>query len=88
MSKTHLATLSIVITDRQANVAKVNSLLTANGRLIMSRLGVNPNTTCLRHCLGIIVLVLSGEKDKIKKLATDLDQLKGVKTKISLMFSE
>jgi len=86
--KKYLATLSILVTDRQANVAKVNSLLTQNGHLIMSRLGVNPSTACLTHCLGIIILVLSGEKTAIQKLATDLGQLRGIKTKLSVMLSE
>ncbi|NMC51873.1 hypothetical protein GYA54_04065 [Candidatus Kuenenbacteria bacterium] len=86
--KKYLATLSILVTDRQANVVKVNQILTQNGHLIMSRLGVNPNTACLAHCLGIIILVLSGEKDKIQKLATDLSRLKGIKTKLSIMYNE
>ncbi|NMB48394.1 hypothetical protein GYA13_03025 [Candidatus Kuenenbacteria bacterium] len=86
--KRYLATLSIVVTDRQANVARVNSLLTNNGHLIMSRLGVNPSTACLAHCLGIIILVLSGEKSEIQKLAIDLGRLKGIKVKLSIMFSE
>ncbi len=86
--KKYLATLSIVVADRQANVAKVNTLLTQSGHLVMSRLGVNPSQACLAHCLGIIILVLSGDKAKIQKLAVDLAKLKGVKVKLSLMLSE
>ncbi|HRY63014.1 MAG TPA: hypothetical protein P5267_00175 [Patescibacteria group bacterium] len=85
--KRYLATLSILVTDRQANVAKVNALLTTNGHLIISRLGVNPSTACLAHCLGIIMLVLSGEKTRIHKLATDLNKLRGIQAKLSFMFS-
>ena len=86
--KKYLATISILVTDRQANVAKVNTLLTQSGHLVMSRLGVNPSQACMAHCLGIIILVLSGEKTKIQKLATDLSQCKGVKIKLSWMLSE
>ena len=86
--KKYLATLSLAISDRQANVAKVNSLLTKNGHLIMSRLGVNPSQACLAHCLGIIILVLSGDKAKIEKLSADLAKLKGIKSKLALMMSE
>ena len=86
--KKYLATLSLVVTDRQANVAGVNRILTNHGHLIMSRLGVNPNQACLAHCLGIIILVLSGEKTKMQKLVTDLNRLKGIKTKLSIMMSE
>jgi metal-responsive CopG/Arc/MetJ family transcriptional regulator len=86
--KKYLATLSILVTDREANVAQVNQLLTANGHIIMSRLGVNPNQSCLAHCLGIIILVLAGEKTKIQKLSADLSVLKGIKAKLSLLYNE
>ena len=86
--KKYLATLSILVTNRQANVASVNKILTDSGHLVLSRLGVNPNTTCLNHCFGIIVLVLSGDKAKIEKLSADLAKLKGIKAKLCLMMSE
>lgn len=86
--KKYLATLSLLITDRQANVAKVNQLLTQNGHLILSRLGVNPNAACLAHCLGIMVLVLAGDKTKLQQLSTNLSRLKGVQVKLSFLASE
>ncbi len=86
--KKYLATLSLLVIDRKANVHRVNRILTSSGHLIMSRLGVNPNTACLAHCLGLIVLVLAGEKTKIQKLADVLSSLKGVKVKLFFMMSE
>ncbi|KKS42789.1 hypothetical protein A3E04_00080 [Candidatus Kuenenbacteria bacterium RIFCSPHIGHO2_12_FULL_42_14] len=88
MPKKYLATLSLLIADRQVNIHRVNQILTANGHIIMSRLGVNPNTACLAHCLGLIILALAGEKIKIQKLATALSRLKGVKVKLFFMMSE
>lgn len=40
MAKTYLATIATLVKDRQANVVKLNQLLTENGHLIRARLGI------------------------------------------------
>ncbi len=83
--KKHLSSLTILVEDRQANVAKLNKLLTDHGHTILSRLGVNINKTCLEHCMGLIILVVEGTSDQIHELTKKISKLKGMKVKNSII---
>jgi len=50
MDKKSLATISILIKDRQNHSSEVNRILTENGHLILARLGVNLQ----HHCIGTV----------------------------------
>lgn len=76
-----LATISILTSNRQDVSSELNQLLTKNGHLIMSRLGVNVQKSCTEHCLGMIVLVLKDEKDKIDQFIEELGEISGLEIK-------
>ncbi len=70
-----------MVTDRQSNAGAMQDILTANGGLILARLGVNPQRSCLEHCSGVIVIIVEGEKKDIEDLAGVLDNLYGITAK-------
>lgn len=76
-----LATISILTSNRQDVSSELNQLLTKNGHLIMSRLGVNVQKSCTEHCPGMIVLVLKDEKDKIDQFIEELGEISGLEIK-------
>jgi metal-responsive CopG/Arc/MetJ family transcriptional regulator len=73
-----LVSISILSTNRQETSARLNQVLTDNGHLIMSRLGVNVQKNCTEHCPGMIVLVLKDESEKIKKFSEELEAISGL----------
>ncbi|MCX6798173.1 MAG: hypothetical protein NTX66_03125, partial [Candidatus Falkowbacteria bacterium] len=80
-----LGTITIFTSDRQASSAEMNRLLTENGHLIMSRLGVNVQKHCAAHCPGLIVLAVEGEDEKIFSLEEKLRDLPELEVKIAVM---
>ena len=76
-----LVSISILSTNRQETSARLNQVLTDNGHLIMSRLGVNVQKNCTEHCPGMIVLVLKGEIEKIKKFIEELEAISDLEVK-------
>ena len=76
--KKYLATISILSKDRQANALEVQKILTENGRLVMARLGVNPQRSCISNCTGLIVVAVEGTKKEINALTKKLDKLYGI----------
>ena len=83
--KKHLATITILVKDRQSNVQRVNKLLTDNGYLVMARLGVNVEPKCMEHCVGMITVAIKGSKEEITELTKKLDKLYGIVAKTSIM---
>jgi len=83
--KKHFATITILVKDRQSNVARVNKLLTDNGHLIVARLGVNIEPKCIKYCTGMITLATKGSKEEIVELTKKLDKLYGIVAKASIM---
>ena len=77
-AKKHLATITILVKDRQSHSRDVNQLLTDNGHLIMARLGVNVQKSCVEHCTGLITLAIEGEVKEIRDLTKALDGLYGI----------
>lgn len=80
-----LGTITVFSSDRQATAPEMNKILTENGHLIMSRLGVNVQKACLNHCPGLIVLAVEGEDEKIFALEEALRDLPELEVKIAVM---
>ena len=84
-NKKHLATITILIKDRQTNSKSVNEMLTENGHLIMARLGVNTQRSCVENCTGIIAIAIEGTAKEINDLTKKLDELYGIVAKANIM---
>ncbi|HNX11323.1 MAG TPA: hypothetical protein PKI61_04240 [bacterium] len=82
-----LGSITILVSDRQANVAGLNELLTESGHLINARMGVNVEKRCVSQCPGLIVLAVEAEKDRIDELVEKIRALKGIKVE-SVVFGE
>ncbi|MDA3839706.1 MAG: hypothetical protein PF572_01325 [Patescibacteria group bacterium] len=85
MNKIHLGTISILIKDRQSHAKDVNELLTINGHIIMARLGVNVQKSCVEHCTGFITIAVEATAGEISKLTKEIDELYGIVAKSSIL---
>ena len=85
MNKKHLATITILIKDRQMHAKNVNEMLTENGHLIMARLGVNVQKSCIEHCNAMITIAIEGTSKEINDLTKNLDELYGIVAKSNIM---
>lgn len=75
-------TLMIIQLDhRSTNAVKVQTVLTASGCYIKTRLGIHDGTPELCSDQGLIILELIGNKSDHLKLAKELKKIKGVKAK-------
>ena len=79
--KKYLATVSVLVNNRELNSIKVNQVLTDYSYLIMARLGVNPQRNCLADCLGVIILAVEGTAKEINDLTKKLGKLSGATAK-------
>jgi putative iron-only hydrogenase system regulator len=80
-TKLHLATITILVKDRQMHAPEVNRILTENGHLILARLGVNVQRHCIEHCTAIITVALEASAKDINRITKELDQLYGITAK-------
>lgn len=78
MQKQHLGTITILVTNRQVNSEKVNKILSENGHIIMSRLGLNIEPRCVSNCTGLITLITKGNIKQINDLTKKLNKLYGI----------
>ncbi len=83
--KKHLGTITILIKDRQTHAKDVQQILTDNGHMIMARLGVNPQRSCITNCTGLITIAVEGTAGEIRDLTEKLDSLYGVVAKAVIM---
>ena len=83
--KKHLATITILVKDRQMHAKDVQQMLTDNGHMIMARLGVNPQRSCITNCTGLIVVAVEGTAKQISDLTKKLDKLYGIVAKSNVM---
>jgi hypothetical protein len=81
----HLATLSILVKDRQNHAQEVNNLLTVNGHMIISRLGVNLSRACIENCTALIVVILEAYSDEIKDLTKKINSLYGITANVNII---
>jgi len=84
-NKKHLATITILVKDRQMHTKDVQQILTDHGHLIMARLGVNPARSCVKNCTGMITVAVEGTADEINDLTKELDRLYGIVAKANIM---
>ena len=83
--KKHLATITILVKDRQTNSENVNKMLTENSHLIMTRMGVNVQRSCIENCTGMITVAIEGTAKEINDLTKKLDGLYGIVAKANIM---
>lgn len=83
--KIHLGVISILVDDRQNHALEMNKLLTGHSHLIMSRLGVNVQPSCVKGCAGLVVLAVKGGKAEIKDLTKKLNARHGLIAKVNIM---
>jgi metal-responsive CopG/Arc/MetJ family transcriptional regulator len=84
-NKKHLAMITILVKDRQTNSENVNKLLTENSHLVMSRMGVNVQRSCIENCTGLIAVAVEGTTKEINDLTEKLDGLYGIVAKVNIM---
>ena len=84
-NKKHLATITVLVKDRQMHAQDVNKLLTENGHLIMARLGVNVQRSCVANCTGMVTVAVEGTAKQINSLTRKLDKLYGIVAKVNIM---
>ena len=83
--KKHIATISILIKDRQTNAGQVQKILTEHGNIVIARTGVHITRGCVERCTGIITLILEGPKRDINKLNKKIDNLYGIVSKVTFL---
>jgi len=85
LPKKHLATITILVKDRQAHAEDVNRLLTEKGEMILARLGVNVQRTCAENYTGMITVAVEATAKEISDLTKKLDELYGIVAKANIM---
>ena len=83
--KKHLGTITILVKDRKTHSGDVQKILTENGNIIMSRLGVNVQRSCVENCTGMIAVAVEGTAKQINDLTKKIDSLYGVVAKNNIM---
>lgn len=83
--KLHLATITILVKDRQKHSADVNRILTENGHLVMARLGVNVQRHCIESCMAMISVAVEATAKDIARMTKELNGLYGIVAKASVM---
>jgi putative iron-only hydrogenase system regulator len=83
--KKYLATLSILVKDRQNHANEVNKLLTENGHMVIARLGVNLSRACVENCMALIVVAVEAHNDEIKSLTKKINSLYGIAAKVNII---
>jgi len=81
MQKEYLATITILVEDRQANAMALNEFLTEKGHLVLARFGIQLQPKCIANCTGLITLVVEGEKKEIDEMVKKINSLKGILAK-------
>ncbi len=80
-----LATITILIKDRQMHAQDVNKILAEFGHHVIARLGVNVQRTCVKNCTGLISIAVEATVKEINDLTKHLDSLYGVVAKKNIM---
>jgi hypothetical protein len=72
--------LGILITDRQKEAGKVQSVLTKYGCSIKTRLGLHEATDDVCSTSGLLLLELTGDVSEMSKLENELVAIDGTQT--------
>jgi hypothetical protein len=78
LNKKHLASITILVKDRQTHAKDVQEILTKHGHLIMARLGINPQRSCVSSCTGFIVVAIEADAKEISAITKELNDLYGI----------
>ena len=81
----HIATISILVKERETHAGIVNEILSRHGDRIIARLGVNLGRAGVRTYSGLIEIVIEGSNDEIKSLSDELDALYGIVAKTNIL---
>ena len=73
--------LGILITDRTKEAGNVQKVLTSNGNLIKTRLGLHEVSDSNLSEEGLILLELTGDEGDQVKLQQELEKIEGTQTK-------
>lgn len=84
-AKKHLATITILVKDRQMHAGDVQNILTKHGHLVLARLGVNVQRACIKHCTGFISVAVEGTAKELKAFTKELDELYGIVAKLCVV---
>jgi hypothetical protein len=74
--------LILSVQKRKACAVKIQEALTASGCTIKTRLGIHDSSSEACSGTGIIILEILSEKNTIKNLITQLEDIDGVKSKL------
>lgn len=85
MIKKQLATITILVKDRQSHSKDVQQILSDYGHIIIARLGVNIQRACVDNCTGLIVVAVEATKKEINDLTKKLNKLYGIAAKSNIM---
>ena len=75
----HSTIMAILIDQRTDAAPEVQKVLTDNGCLISTRLGMHESSSCAEE--GMIILDLVGSQAEVAELQTALTEIEGVKVK-------
>lgn len=84
-NKKQLASITILIKDRQSHAKDVQQILTDSGHLIIARLGVNVQRACVENCTGLITVAVEGTNQEVNELTEKLNKLYGIVAKSNIM---
>ncbi|MDR0956775.1 MAG: hypothetical protein LBL77_02815 [Endomicrobium sp.] len=74
--------LILSIQNRKTGAVKIQEILTSSDCIIKTRLGFHDDSTeNVSLDIGIVILVVFGRKESIKKLIVKLNSVDGVKSK-------
>ena len=85
MTDSKLGTISLFVKDRHNLAEPINKILNAEGRLILSRMGLNVEPKCISDCLAIITLAVCGSEEELNAFKGRLNELNGVSAVLNLM---
>jgi hypothetical protein len=65
--------------QRTENSPKVQTVLSRNGDIIKTRLGLNRELTNEKNALGVIIMEICGDEQRTRELCNDLNAIDGIK---------
>jgi len=74
--------MAILVESRSSEAQKLQKVLSENGCVIKTRLGIHDTADDKCSDSGVIILNLTGTDEEIDSLEKELNSLKGIKAKI------
>ena len=86
--KINLATISILIKNREKNSDYVHEVLRDNSKLVLTRMGMNIQPKCISNCLGVVTVIVQGSAKEINDLTKKLNKKSGISAKLVILEKE